>query len=894
MNIPAQYNPQFIESIKTKQQAFTDAAKYAVQITPVENTGQPHWRVIGVHHLSGAENSGNHHLYVDVLSEQGQRLNGAVLSVLNHNQPPWRVVIDKPANEAGSNAPMHWNDTLIALVNFEGLPSERVSGIHTRHEDEEPGNTRGHHSFYVVFQKSSGLVAPKPPVVEPPTVVPEPPMVQPADLGERLWAAGQPHLIPLNREAALYQAAEAHDLGERLSDEYELLVGEQNYIAQIFERGLVYVPAGQWDQVKVLPPRRGLAELPAVYWDHHITGFLGNRSQYYEQYLAGRLPGLTWPQFMNEVVVHNPALASGGWIFRAHQVYQMPRAEGQPAAPADQPLVVSSPAQPQVAGVMLRPPAGPPPEFVQVKHGQFCLKGRPARFIGVNIRGLVHYGHDPAYFPYAPKVHQIQQLQRAVEMNARLVRVFLAHKEATPAQVEARLREVLALIKQNFPSVYLLPVLTNLYSDVPFYVRGDEAFYNLPGGQHTILSPAFFSDGYRQNYLPFVKQIVTAFRNEPHIFAWEIGNELKAEREPGLLVEFMKTVATAIKSWDPNHLVTTGMISTRHAWMGDKPDLRRDLYGHPHLDFITIHAYNGNEEEVEDDSDLARAFDKPFIIEEAGFDLENDKYRGRRPEKTRTDLAAWFGRGASCYMPWGFVATDFDNNDGDLRVGMVGPKHADFRQLYELHKQCGHILGEGADNLALLSERIKTINFMPGRGLPEALPWPCPTDGFDFPVGAPDGLGYYIAAGLVDPAYRQSYNCWHPGEDWNGVQGGNTDLGAPVYAVAHGRVVTSKPYRTWGNIVLIEHRLPWGQTVWSQYAHLKDRLVQPGDVVRRGTQIGAIGRGDRDQFVAHLHFEIRTKDLPANKWWGNTPADREKVLQAYAHPTNFITTNRPR
>ena len=33
-------------------------------------------------------------------------------------------------------------------------PSDRVTGLHTRHKDEAPGNTWGHNSFYVVFQRT--------------------------------------------------------------------------------------------------------------------------------------------------------------------------------------------------------------------------------------------------------------------------------------------------------------------------------------------------------------------------------------------------------------------------------------------------------------------------------------------------------------------------------------------------------------------------------------------------------------------------------------------------------------------------------------------------------------------------------------------------------------------
>jgi hypothetical protein len=32
---------------------------------------------------------------------------------------------------------------------------------------------------------------------------------------------------------------------------------------------------------------------------------------------------------------------------------------------------------------------------------------------------------------------------------------------------------------------------------------------------------------------------------------------------------------------------------------------------------------------------------------------------------------------------------------------------------------------------------------------------------------------------------------------------------------------------------------------------------------------GMIGKGDKDQYWAHLHFKIRTKPLPASEWPGN-------------------------
>jgi len=166
------------------------------------------------------------------------------------------------------------------------------------------------------------------------------------------------------------------------------------------------------------------------------------------------------------------------------------------------------------------------------------------------------------------------------------------------------------------------------------------------------------------------------------------------------------------------------------------------------------------------------------------------------------------------------------------------------------------------------------------------------TDGFDFPCGAPDGRGYYIAAGLAEAAYHQRFNAWHTGEDWNATRPplGDVDLGDPIHAIATGEVTVADYFvPSWGNIILVRHKMPDGTQVWSQYAHCQQMMVQAGDQVVRGQQIGAIGKGAGNRYPAHLHFEIRLRDLQPNAWgW-----TRKQVLENYAHPTEFIRANRP-
>ena len=155
-------------------------------------------------------------------------------------------------------------------------------------------------------------------------------------------------------------------------------------------------------------------------------------------------------------------------------------------------------------------------------------------------------------------------------------------------------------------------------------------------------------------------------------------------------------------------------------------------------------------------------------------------------------------------------------------------------------------------------------------------------DGFDFPVGKPEAAGYYRYRGFI----RDD----HMGEDWNGLGGGNNDLGKPVYAIAHGVVVYSSDYRSnWGNVIILRHAYREKgviRFVDSLYAHLNERLAKKGDHVTRGQKIGTIGT-NHGMYVAHLHFEIRKNINVALRH-----RDYAMDFSNYHRPTQFISERR--
>lgn len=165
-----EYNQRYLENARQGNPPVNDAAAYNVRLIPATVAeGQTYWKIIGIHHLLPEENMGNHHVYLESLDEQGNRIRNPFSWAgwtWKDKRPDERadpVPLDKPDYEAAGNIAMHFGQ--IVSVWLKGLYSnsnditDTAENIHTNHPDEPAPdgslwNSLGHHSFYVVFQRT--------------------------------------------------------------------------------------------------------------------------------------------------------------------------------------------------------------------------------------------------------------------------------------------------------------------------------------------------------------------------------------------------------------------------------------------------------------------------------------------------------------------------------------------------------------------------------------------------------------------------------------------------------------------------------------------------------------------------------------------------------------------
>ena len=279
------------------------------------------------------------------------------------------------------------------------------------------------------------------------------------------------------------------------------------------------------------------------------------------------------------------------------------------------------------------------------------------RFVGVNSRTIIHFDklEDDD-----PEGKLSDQLKYAKDMGAKVMRVYLAQEDVKSEQdnntdvdydyyeaIAEKLKTFLDIAKTEAPGMRFLIVFTDVIYDpeLKMVLKGDVKAYDKIVDDRQYLNANWYKArnqdtkiNYEDHYKPFVKYIVAGiveeegkekysdfegFKDDPRIFAWEIGNEFTVHPQHGNtsfaddMVEFACKMGCTIQNIDRNHMVSPGFISVHHAIGGNYPDesalreytnaiyncdcseLDPELYsdlsqGTTPFDFGSIHAYDND------------------------------------------------------------------------------------------------------------------------------------------------------------------------------------------------------------------------------------------------------------------------------------------------------------
>jgi len=282
---------------------------------------------------------------------------------------------------------------------------------------------------------------------------------------------------------------------------------------------------------------------------------------------------------------------------------------------------------------------------------------------GANLREFAYYG-TPA-LQWAPASLQRSQLDGLRDIGVELVRIF-AHHHSLVGQSIDRVRAALDLFNEY--GMQVIVCLDDSLSHSGYCVPGDENYHTEVHGHFH--KKYFHEKRYQVNYMPRLKAMVSALKDHPAVLMWELGNEHVIHPQPAqprdgdAFLNYAREASTAIKEIAPHHLVTTGLVNSRHVGFRENDEeFATKLYGMDTIDAISLHLYQheggGTDWERHrcfTDINVAKKLGKPWFMGEFGA----RHTIGNRRDYYASEMQTWRDQGAFSAMAWAF---DTSSND---------------------------------------------------------------------------------------------------------------------------------------------------------------------------------------------------------------------------------------
>ena len=207
------------------------------------------------------------------------------------------------------------------------------------------------------------------------------------------------------------------------------------------------------------------------------------------------------------------------------------------------------------------------------------------------------------------------------------------------------------------------------------------------------ITEPWFEGGFRENYLPFVRDLITTVQKNGAldvIFAWEPGNELHTPHNPEKLLNFYREATTFIKNLDPKTMIASGTMGVNHiAPWTPFSQVCREIYELENFDIITLHTYDfildwslatGNFDRIVSNGDMPiqldfqllrdMNLDRPVIMEEIGTSRTTPPYWNDQDDLNKLIYEArivdyTLRNGVVGWGPWSFTTQGERIGDGN-------------------------------------------------------------------------------------------------------------------------------------------------------------------------------------------------------------------------------------
>ena len=404
--------------------------------------------------------------------------------------------------------------------------------------------------------------------------------------------------------------------------------------------------------------------------------------------------------------------------------------------------------------------------FVRVEDGVFVCDDYPSHFIGTNfwygaILGSEGMGGD--------RVRLEAELDTLKALGMTNLRVLVGGDgpDGIPTRVSPTLQKEPGIYNDTiFRGLdYLLAEMAERGMKAVLYINnswewsGGYGMYLEWAGAGKALIPAevgyvpfmesvsrfVTNDKAKELYYDHVRNVVSrtnsitgkAYKDDPTIFSWQIGNEPRCFRNDpegqAAFVDFMWTSASLIKSIDPNHMVSSG---SEGLWgCENSMELYEKIHSCPDIDYLNIHiwpynwswvrentlktnlpiAIENTDKYIDEHLALAAKYGKPVVLEEFGFPRDGFQFKQGTPTTARDEYYRHvFGRIVKSaeegglfaglnFWGWGGLASQSETNlywqQGDDYCGDPAQEQQGLNSVY----------ASDASTIAVIAEATKNI-----------------------------------------------------------------------------------------------------------------------------------------------------------------------------------------